>query len=263
MSLKKTHRIILNGDCIDVMRRFKTGSIPLIVTSPPYNLRNTSGHGPGSMWKNAAILEKGYSDHEDNMPRDDYIAWQRSFLTQAMRVLKSNGAIFYNHKNRVQNGLLQGPAEILEGFPVRQIITWKRTGGINFNRSFFLPTTEQIYLIANRPFKLVKGANKLTDVWNIKQEQKNPHPAPFPVELARRCIASTDADLVLDPFMGSGTTAVAAEELGRNYIGIEKSRDYTTSAVKRILQERKLNQQESCQSSLQEAPVNTQPPNLL
>jgi modification methylase len=63
---------------------------------------------------------------------------------------------------------------------------------------------------------------------------KNDHPAPFPVKFAERCIGSTDAKIVLDPFMGSGTTAVAAKNLGRKYIGIELSKAYCEMAEKRL-----------------------------
>ena len=63
---------------------------------------------------------------------------------------------------------------------------------------------------------------------------KNSHPAPFPVALIERIIASTTAKLVLDPFMGSGTTAVAAKRLGRDYLGIEISPEYCALAEQRI-----------------------------
>ncbi len=67
------------------------------------------------------------------MPHDEYVAWQRACLSECMRVIKDDGAIFYNHKWRVQAGLLQDRSDIVAGFPVRQIIIWKRKGGINFN----------------------------------------------------------------------------------------------------------------------------------
>ena len=95
--------------------------------------------GRGGKWANADLI-KGYKDHADNMPYDEYIAWQRAALKEMLRVTKDDGAIFYNHKCRVQNGLIQDRHEILDGFPVRQIIIWKRKGGINFNPGYFLPT---------------------------------------------------------------------------------------------------------------------------
>lgn len=97
-----------------------------------------------------------------------------------------------------------------------------------------MPTTEQIYLICNKAFKLRKGANKLTDVWEIKQEMHNPHPAPFPEELVDRIVTSTDGTIVLDPFGGSGTTAISALKDGKSFILIEKSPSYCAMAKKRI-----------------------------
>ena len=143
------------------------------------------------------------------------------------------GLIFYNHKWRVQNGLLQDRADIVKGFPVRQIIIWKRKGGINFNPGYFLPTYEVIYLICKKPFKLAKGANSFGDIWEFTQDMNNEHPAPFPLELAKRVVQSTNAQIVLDPFMGSGTTAIAAALLDRKFIGIELSPEYVKISKKR------------------------------
>ena len=129
---------------------------------------------------------------------------------------------------------MQDRADIVDGFPVRQVIIWQRNGGINFNPGYFLPTYEVIYLIAKPKFRLAAKANAQGDVWRIPQESKNPHPAPFPVELAQRCISSTNAQIVLDPFMGSGTTAIAAEMSRRQWIGIDISEEYCEFARARI-----------------------------
>jgi len=168
------------------------------------------------------------------MPHDKYVKWQRECLEQMMRVINDHGAIFYNHKWRVQDGLLQDRQDIVTGYPVRQIIIWKRKGGINFNAGYFLPTYEVIYLIAKKKFKLAPKANAHGDIWEFTQERNNPHPAAFPVDLIERIISSTNANIILDPFMGSGTTAVVAKELGRKYIGIETSPEYCKMAESRI-----------------------------
>ena len=212
-------------------------SVGVVVTSPPYNIKNSTGNGlkngSGGKWPQAALLN-GYKDHTDDMPYDKYVAWQRDCLSAMMRVLRPDGAIFYNHKWRVQNGLLQERSEIVAGFPVRQIIIWKRAGGINFNPGYFLPTYEVIYLIAKPDFKLAPKANAQGDVWEIPQARDNKHPAPFPIELAQRCIAATKDGVVLDPFMGSGTTALSAEILNREWIGSELSSNYCKMAENRI-----------------------------
>ncbi len=225
------------GDCIELMGRMPVGCIDLIVTSPPYNIKNSTGNGlkdgRGGKWPTAALIE-GYDEYDDTIPYNEYVEWQRDCLTAMMRVLKSTGAIFYNHKWRVQAGLLQDRAEIVADFPVRQIIIWKRAGGINFNRGYFLPTYEVIYLITKPDFVLAPKANAVGDVWQIRQESKNPHPAAYPVELAQRCIESTEAKVILDPMIGSGTTAIAAELAGRDWVGMELSKNYCKVANERI-----------------------------
>ncbi|MCY4062151.1 MAG: site-specific DNA-methyltransferase [Chloroflexi bacterium] len=231
--LGKVHR----GDCVDLMNQMPAGSVDVVVTSPPYNIKNSTGNGlkngSGGKWPQAALIE-GYANHNDALPHEDYVKWQRSCLKAMMRVLSETGAIFYNHKWRVQGGLLQDRADIVDGFPVRQIIIWQRKGGINFNPGYFLPTYEVIYLIAKPGFRLAPKANALGDVWQIPQESNNPHPAPFPEALAQRCIDSTDAKVVLDPFIGSGTTAVAAVKSNRDWIGIDISEEYCELARQRI-----------------------------
>ena len=168
------------------------------------------------------------------MLHEDYVLWQRSCLKEMMRLLKSDGAIFYNHKWRVQGGLHQDRSDIVEGFPVRQILIWHRAGGINFNPGYFLPNYEVIYLITKPEFKLAPKANAIGCIWRIAQESDNKHPAPFPVELAARCINAVGKGPVLDPFIGSGTTAVAAEQAGIDWIGIEISELYADMAEERI-----------------------------
>lgn len=228
---------IIQGDCLEVMKTLPDETFDLIVTSPPYNLKNSTGNGMkdgrGGKWKNAELVN-GYSHHDDCMPHEEYTEWQRSCLTEMLRLIPDNGAIFYNHKWRVQDGLLQDRQDIVQGFPVRQIIIWKRKGGINFNSGYFLPTYEVIYLIAKSNFKLNPKANAFGDVWEFKQEMKNPHPAPFPISLIDRIISSTNAKTILDPFMGSGTTAIAALLNKRAYLGIELSPDYVAMANERI-----------------------------
>ena len=150
------------------------------------------------------------------------------------RLLKDNGAVFYNHKWRVQNGLMQDRQDIVGGFPVRQIIIWQRSGGINFNDGYFVPTYEVIYMIAKSQFRLLPKANYCGDVWRLHQDERNDHPAPFPVALPERIIGATDAQIILDPFVGSGTTAVVAKKLNRQYIGIDLSPDYCEMAMSRI-----------------------------
>lgn len=233
---------IICGDSLTIMRQMPDKCLDLVVTSPPYNLKNSTGNGMkdgrGGKWANAALVN-GYSHYDDNMPHDKYSQWQKDCLTEMFRLIKDDGAIFYNHKWRVQAGLLQDRQDIVGDFPVRQIIIWRRKGGINFNPGYFLPTYEVIYLIAKPNFKLTPKANAHGDVWEFTQEMNNEHPAPFPVDLIDRIISSTSAQIILDPFSGSGTTAIVAMGLKRNFIGIELSPDYCKMSENRIERNKK------------------------
>jgi site-specific DNA-methyltransferase (adenine-specific) len=229
---------IICGDSLTVMKEMPSNSIDVIVTSPPYNLKNSTGNGMkdgrGGKWAGAALVN-GYSHYDDNMPHEEYAQWQYDCLVEMFRLLKDDGAIFYNHKWRVQDGLIQDRHDIIRDLPVRQIIIWRRKGGINFNAGYFLPTYEVIYLIPKAKFKLAPKANAYGDVWEFTQEMKNEHPAPFPVPLIDRIISSTTGQVIMDPFMGSGTTAVVAMGYDRDYIGIELSPDYCKMAENRII----------------------------
>ena len=233
---------IICGDSLTVMQQMPDSCLDLVVTSPPYNLKNSTGNGMkdgrGGKWAGAALVN-GYSHYNDNIPHDEYAEWQHNCLKEMFRLIKNDGAIFYNHKWRVQDGLLQDRQDIVRDLPVRQIIIWRRKGGINFNPGYFLPTYEVIYLIPKPDFKLAPKANAYGDVWEFTQEMNNPHPAPFPVDLINRIVSSTTSQIILDPFSGSGTTAIVAMGLKRKYIGIELSPDYCKMSEERIERNKK------------------------
>ena len=234
---------IIHGDCLEVMRAMPAESVKCVVTSPPYNLHNTVGggfnHGTGSYkagkWAGRKI-RNGYDGDGDNMPHEQYVAWQRDCLAEMMRLLRPDGCIFYNHKWRVQAGLLQDRQDIVDGFPVRQIIIWDVGGSANVHDSYFLPAYEVIYMIAKPACRISRKSIVYTNVWRVRPERKNPHPAPFPLEIPLRCIRAVGGP-VLDPFLGSGTTAVAAIQEGVEWTGIERSSKYVEMAEDRLARE--------------------------
>lgn len=249
---------IFNADCRDVLPCLAAGSIDLVFTSPPYNLGNTtgggfpeplghyrkssglSGRGGQGKWSGAAIAH-GYGAHSDDMEHEDYVAWQNEVIDACWRLLSPAGAIYYNHKPRVLGGQLVSPlayipADLMQW--LRQIVIWKRSGGVNFTPAFYLPMHEWIVILARRDFRLTsQGAAGIGDVWTVHQDIGNPHPAPFPIGLPERAIETTPSKVILDPFMGSGTTLVAAKRLGRRAIGVELNEDFCRMAVQRLQQE--------------------------
>ena len=115
---------IHQGDILELLPELPDASVDLVVASPPYNLLNSTGNG-SRCWD-------GYDGHSDDMPHHAYVEWQRLCLSQMLRVLKPDGAIFYNHMHRVQNGLIIRNDDILQDFPLRQVIIWHRSGGNQF-----------------------------------------------------------------------------------------------------------------------------------
>ena len=231
---------IYQGDCLEVMRTMPSGSVDLVVTSPPYNLgfskrRGMKASAKNSLWHTGKLLD-GYNTFDDAMPHDQYAEWIRNVLRESWRLLSDDGAIFMNHKPRIQKGQLWTPLDLDPGLPVRQIVIWDRGSGFNFNRSFFTPRHEWIVIYAKPNFRLTQD-KRPWDVWKFPPARKNDHPAPFPLEIPMTAIKHTDAKVILDPFMGSGTTGVAAMRCGRDFVGIELDQEYCEVAAKRIAAE--------------------------
>lgn len=247
--------ILYLGDCREILP--KVAKTDAVITSPPYNLGNTTGGGfPGAKlghysvnspmngrggqgkWSRASAaggLAHGYGKHDDAMPHEEYVSWQNEIVGLCWDRLNENGAIFYNHKPRVLDGNLVTPFAYLPDLPIRQVIIWARAGGINFSPAFYCPTHEWIVIIAKTEFRLRdKSASGAGDVWYIPQEVKEDHPAPFPLKLPLNIIETTSAQSILDPFMGSGTTGVAAVKFGRKFTGIEIEPKYFDMACRRI-----------------------------
>lgn len=237
------------GDCLEVLPTLSL--VDLVFTSPPYNLRTVStgvgprlGHyrdgasmtkrGGNAKWSGGDLAE-GYGTHDDAMSHMDYVLWQKKMLTACWHLLTDKGAIYYNHKQRIMDGLCVTPLDYNPGLPVRQVITWARAGGMNCTPVYYMPTSEWVVVFAKPDFRLRdQSASAVGDVWYIPQESGTQHPAPFPVALPARAIESTKAVTVLDPFMGSGTTGIACAKLGRKFIGIEIDRRHFDTACKRL-----------------------------
>ena len=250
---------VIHGDCLAVMAEMPDASVDLIITSPPYNALNTPG---GGWWDKTGKYYRRRSDqpgndaplydrHDDAMPVDDYIQWQRDCVSEMLRLLTDDGALFYNHRRRVQEDIMEEHArDILEiapafGFHVRQIIDWARSGGFNHNPGYLLPCQEQIYLLA-KPTKFRHRAlgtvAALMQVPQVAAPKGISLPPQFPVEIPRALLAAIRPDvrrkgchgIVLDPFGGSGTVAEAAVLEGWDYVYIDISETYCAYARERV-----------------------------
>lgn len=237
---------LFHGSCDDILPLLPEQSVDLVFTSPPYNLGGKSNHSlrasrhrKQSRWGNPRIaLGEGYGAHDDDMLWPEYVVWQQSVLLSCWRVLSDDGAIYYNHKPVIREKVVRLPLDCNPGLPLRQIITWDRGSGFNFNTSHYCPVTEWILVLAKDGFALRdQRASKATDLWHIDFEQNTPHPAPFPLPLPAKAIETTGKRRVLDPYAGWGTTLLAAKMAGVEAVGIEIEERFCEMTATRLSQE--------------------------
>lgn len=228
MEINKIH----NLDCLSGMKNIPDNSINTIITSPPYNKKGLSGKKKigNQIWSKFNI---DYSTYGDDMNEEDYTNWQKEILNECHRILKPDGSMFYNHKVRRNKNIAYNPYELVRdtNFKLYQIIIWNRKNSPNIRKDILTPTTEYIFWLVKEKPKVFKDnipKEFKSEVWDISPIKQSGHPAPFHPLIPELCIKLTteEGDLVLDPFMGSGTTANKAKELNRNFIGFEIDSSY-------------------------------------
>ena len=227
---------LVTGHSLQWLKAQPSKSISIFFFSPPYNkrLRRKRGSREGGTWSGAALLVDGYASYSDDMPHDLYVQWMHDLLTECWRVLKDDGAIFFQHKDQQYRGVTITPDELNPGLPLRQRIIWDRGSGPCSNYNFLRPSYEFIYLFAKPKFKF-GTSGKIMDVLRIAPA-KSSHPAPFPVELPHRIFQQLkpEHDVICDVFSGSGSTGVAARATGRHYVGIDIDAGYNEEAAERL-----------------------------
>ncbi len=231
-------------DAIEFMQQYDVGSVKGIATSPPYNKQFRHRGGKCSNWPNSKLMADNYDQYTDDMTHDEYVQWQRDFLSEALRLVGDDGVILYNIGRRIKNLEENRRQEIIEGFPVRQTIIWNRGSSNNQggkHPTIFPPIYELIYVIAGKDWRLpkkhLKEMRHWGDVWRIPFEINNPHPAPFPVQLAERMVKTVDGT-IMDPFAGSGTVGIAAHRLGYDYCLCDISPRYKRLFLDRLVEEK-------------------------
>lgn len=250
-----THHLntIFNGDCAKLLASLPSNSVDLVVSSPPYNLGK---------------------EYESKVALAHYLESQTEILAECARVLKPSGSIFWQVGAYSNAGTLIPLDirffPILEdlGLYPRNRIIWIRQHGLHASRKFSSRHETVLWFTKSMDHKFnlddvrvpqkwqnkksYKGDNKgeLTcnpegknpaDVWlfrNVKHnhEEQTVHPCQFPEDMiARIVLATTDpGDVVLDPYMGTGTVAVVAQEHGRNFLGAETDAGYLEVADRRL-----------------------------
>lgn len=226
---------IYHGDARIILPRVHRFDV--VFTSPPYNKREPGrcANYPAETgtWRSPDI-SRGYGSFHDDLSLEDYHRLLKTVFGFAFAALPDQGGMFINHKPQLTHGAVRLPTELFN-FPLRQIIIWNRKGCINFSHRHFAPAHEWIMLFAKAKFRLRnRSASKVSDCWTIAPQQHIDHPCPYPVELPLTALAAVDFKCCLDPFMGSGTTALACKKLGRKFIGIELEKKWCQLAVRRL-----------------------------
>jgi len=253
----------LNCDTIYLKSSEKMDEIPdkfvdLVVTSPPYNIDIKYGN---STKNGKTICSKG-EKYDDNLEEEDYRKLLENVFTECKRVLKDNGSIWVNIKNRYDSNSIITPFWVEDFFKdmyLKNLIIWNFDWGGSTNRRF-APRYEFVFWFTKnkddyifnledvkipslnyRPDRYKSQLKNPSDVWKIPMISGNflertGHPAQYPERLIERILlaGTNENDVVLDPFMGSGTTAVVAKKLNRRYLGYEIVPEYIEMANDRL-----------------------------
>ncbi len=225
---------LLQGDNRQVLRGMADNTFDIGITSPPYNL----GNDAWDMGTSGSAIRKGigYATHDDNMNQASYEAWQVELMNELYRVAKPGASFFYNHKVRTLDGQLIHPMRWLSltAWSIRQEIIWDRVSTHNHEPRLFWPTDERIYWLTKGKPALNDVNIALPTVWReFGPVGKTWHPAPFTIALPRMLLKAINArpgQIVIDPFVGSGTTIKAALERGCSAIGIDICAEYIHKA---------------------------------
>ena len=239
------------GDCIDVTKDFPTGRVSLILTDPPYNASKGGVNLPEN--KTGGAYYKVNEEWDKFNKYSDYLEFTRKWVKAMDRILSDRGSIMICCSLHNIGEVMLVLKEM--SYKPLNIITWRKPNAMpNITKRMLTHSTEFIVWFAKGTkwtfnYDLMKKYNEgkqLRDVWSFPSCQgperikgkdgRAAHPTQKPLKLFKRLIemATNEGEIVLDPFVGSGTTSVAAEELGRKWIGIESKKDYIKIADDRI-----------------------------
>lgn len=213
---------IYHGDCLEVLPELRGSSVDLVLTDPPYVIGAVSAG-------NMASKSGGWGDMMNSS------RWFRDWYSECRRLLKPTGAIWTFCNWRSLPVVMK--AALDSEFPVASVLVWHKDwigpGGTVGLR----PAYEMVALLPMSEFSIEDRG--LPDVWTHKWASFKPngHPAEKPVELLSRLARESGGGLILDPFMGSGSTLVAAKSLGYRAIGIEAEEKWCEVAARRCSQE--------------------------
>ncbi len=245
---------IITGDCLEVMRGWPDGCIDHCIVDPPFNI----GSGSGRKSKNG--LGWAFSSHVtmdetwDAFTKDEFFAFNCAWLREVSRVVKPNGNIlvFGTYHNIYQLGFIL--QHVLERRVLNSVVWFKPNAQPNITARTLTESTEQIIWAVNgTPAKAtgwtfnywdakeMNGGKQMRNLWEFpvtsrSERAAGKHPSQKPLALLERAVllASQPGELVLDPFGGAGTLALAASKHGRDWLLIENVPEYAEIAQRRL-----------------------------
>ena len=242
MKLNKIHC----EDCLVTLKEMKDNSVDLVVTSPPYNMNLRIRNGEYTSRQIVKEMSSKYDDFDDNLPIEDFFNFHKRVISGLLRV---TDLIFYNIQ--IVTGSKRAFFRLIGEFSndIKDIIIWDKGHGQPSMKEQVLNRRSEIIIVFDKDYPISrqfrkKGyfeRGKLDDIWEIKRERSidgESHGAIFPQELVSKILLNftQEGDVIYDPFMGTGTTAIVAKKLGRNFIGSEINPKYVELDKKRLEQ---------------------------
>ena len=251
----KSDDILIYKEDILKIKSIPNSSIDLIVTSPPYN------------------VDIHYNSHLDDLSYEDYLEFTKKWIQKCYYLAKNEGRFLLNiplDKNK--GGQKSVGADITKiakdiGWKYHSTIIWnegnisRRTAWGSYmsaSAPYVIAPVELILVLYKNSWKKTSGSRKnditkqefmdwTNGIWTFPGQSKKGaggHPAPFPIELPKRCVKlfSFVGDIVLDPFLGSGSTLIASYLNNRKGVGIDIDKEYCDIAIRRLKEEAKINQ---------------------
>jgi site-specific DNA-methyltransferase (adenine-specific) len=233
---------LMLGDCLERMKEIPDGSVDMVFTSPPYNMNLRIRNGKYCSRQIVKEISTKYKSFSDNLPMDEYFEFNKSVINE---LLRASDLVFYNVQFLTGNkpALFRLMGEFHE--KIKEFIIWDKINGQPAIGKNVMNSQFEIILVLqnskpeSRAFSSAQfDRGTMSNLWGIKRGKKysKDHGATFPLEIAEKVISNftIKESIVLDPFMGVGTTGLAAKNLGRDFIGIEMDKGYFEIAKKRI-----------------------------
>lgn len=235
---------IYHADCMEILPTLADNSCQLAVTSPPYNMRTRIRNGKYTTREKSEHFSKKYAHFGDDLSIDEYYNLHSSVVREMMRIA---GTVIWNVQ--VVTGSKEAIFKIIGEFhkEIKDVIVWDKGHGQPAMHSSVINRASELLFFfekdaeAGRAFKrsyFKRG--EMEDIWRISRGSNvKGHGATFPMELPIKAINgwSKAGDTILDPFVGTGTTLLAARNSGRKAIGMEISEEYCEIAARSLSQQ--------------------------